>query len=113
MSSIQPYSLMMQVVVQTTDEAIGNQVRKELLALAPGLSFSPWREQDSLNGCLECMATGTVTEEERELLLKTLDNDWDQDEKDDLYWAYGFNTKMFDPNVYYLQLEFQKRRPKA
>lgn len=107
MSSIQHYNVMMQVVVQSAEESAALEVQKELEALGGRWSFSPVREQDSLNDCLEFMATAAVSEEERDLLIRRLNNDWDRDEKDDLYWAYGFNTRMFDPNVYYLQMEFQ------
>ena len=36
-------------------------------------------------------------------LLDVLNNDWDGDHYD--CDAYGFNTKMFDENVYYLQFQ--------
>ncbi|MGM9960080.1 MAG: hypothetical protein ACI32F_02065 [Allobaculum sp.] len=102
------YKLMMRVVVQTEKEDQVTEVQQELQKLVPALSFSPTREEASLDGCLEFYATGKVDENERTLLVDTLDNDWDYDDEDDVYWAYGFNTKMFDSRVYYLELEFSK-----
>ena len=110
MSSNTEYRVLLQVVVQAKEESMAVDVQKELSALVPGFSYSPIREQESLNDCLEFMATGEVDEAGRQLLIKTLDRGWDVDEDEDLYWAYGFNTKMFNPNVYYLQLEFTPMR---
>lgn len=80
------------------------EIKAKLLALCPDLSFSPSREQPSLNDCLEVYASARIDESQKSMLLETLDSDWDEDE--DLYWAYGFNTRPFDSRVYYLQLEF-------
>ena len=102
------YSLRMRVVVSSEDESQGLAIQNELANLCSKLSFSPMRLEPSLEGCLEFAASGMVEEQERTLLVKTLDNDWDYDEEDDLYWAYGFNTKLFDQRVYYLELEFSK-----
>ena len=55
--------------------------------------------------------TGTEEEikelekEQAETLRQTLNNDWDG-EFDDCD-AYGFNTIMFHPHVYYLQFQIQ------
>lgn len=108
MFSTMNYKLMLRVVVQTKKEEQIAEVQQELRKLVPTLSFSPFREEQSLDGCLEFYSTGTVEKAERKRLVDTLDNDWDYDEEDDIYWAYGFNTKMFDPRVYYLEMEFSK-----
>lgn len=100
------YSLRMRVVVSSEEESQGLAIQNELLKICPKLSFSPMRLEPSLEGCLEFAASGTVDEHERGVLVDTLDNDWDYDDQDDLYWAYGFNTQLFDKCVYYLELEF-------
>ncbi len=96
----------MTVVVSSMDEADALTVQKELLEIDPNLSFSPCREQDSLNDAIEFRVSGEADAAQKEALIEKLNNDWDKDEDDEFYWAYGFNTKMFDPKVYYLELEF-------
>ncbi|MDO4663958.1 MAG: hypothetical protein Q4A59_03650 [Erysipelotrichaceae bacterium] len=102
------YSLRMKVVVSSEDETQGLAIQNELKNICAKLSFSPMRLEPSLEGCLEFAASAVVDEHERTLLVDTLDNDWDYDDQDDLYWAYGFNTTLFDKRVYYLELEFSK-----
>ena len=94
----------MQVVVNTERESDCLQIQKELKAFCPDLSFSPVREQPSLNDCLEFFATAKIDGQCKEKLIKNLNNDWD--EEDDVYTAYGFNTRMFNPNVYWMLMEF-------
>lgn len=98
--------VLLQVVVSSLKEEDVKTVQDELKELVPELSFSPAREQASLENCLEFMATGDVTKEQKQLLIDKLDNDWDISEDGDFYSAYAFNTKMFSPLVYYLQMEF-------
>lgn len=93
----------MNVVVNTTYPEQAMAVQEELLAYVP-LNFSPIREQPELNECLEFRATAKVTDEQKQILIDNLDNDWE--EADGAYWAYGFNTKMFNSTVYYLYMEF-------
>ena len=71
--------------------------------LCTKFSYSPSREQPSLNGCIEWYATADLSDQEINDLLDVLNNDWDGDHYD--CDAYGFNTKMFDENVYYLQFQ--------
>ncbi len=97
---------MLQVVVHTTSEDEVHKVQDQLSSICPLLSYSPVREQPSLNDCMEFMATGMVDEAMRTHLIETLDNDWDKAEDEDSYWAYGFNTKAFAPLVYYMSMEF-------
>lgn len=108
MSLKQPFSLSMLVVLHSLDEVDVIEVQGELQQRIPGITFSPAREQPSLEGCLEFHASAKVSVALKDELTRTLDNDFDSDEG--MYWAYGFNTKMFDPRVYYLQLEFMKNR---
>lgn len=106
MSSNKMYKVLLQVVVNSLNEETAKAVQQELSEMLPQFSYSPLREQPSLVDCLEFMASAEVNEAQREMLIQTLDRGWDVDEEEDLYWAYGFNTKPFDPLIYYLQLEF-------
>ena len=100
------YKVLMNVVISSLNEAQARRVQKELLEIDPDLSFSPCREQESLNEAIEFRVSGQADEEQKEALIHRLNSAWDKDEDDEFYWAYGFNTKMFDPKVYYLELEF-------
>ena len=104
MSLTTPISLKMQVVVSTLNEEDCLTVQKQLLEFCPELSFSPVREQPSLVDCLEFYGTASIDQACKDVLIQNLDNDWDVE--DDVYSAYGFNTKMFNPLVYYLLMEF-------
>lgn len=91
------------IVVTPEDPEICAVVKQELLDKAPMLHFSPEREQPSLDNCLEFYATGEMDADQYETLRQWLNNDWDGTEDD--CSAYGFNTKMFNSHVYYLQME--------
>lgn len=106
MSSKTQNNVRLLVVVDSMDEAVVRDVEEELKQYCPDLSFSPSRETPSLNGCLEFQATGNCTDEQKENMIKNLDNDFDYEEDDGVYSAYSFNTKMFDKRVYYLEMEF-------
>ncbi|WP_323089183.1 hypothetical protein [Allobaculum sp. JKK-2023] len=112
MSSTLHYSVSLHVVVSSLDDTTVQIVQDQLKTFVPDFSFSPMREQPSLQDCIEFYASADVTQEQRQLLIDSLDNDWDKDEDDDTYWAYGFNTKTFNPLVYYMQLDFQKLHQK-
>lgn len=92
------------VVVDSEDEAIVKQVQDDLKARCPQLGFSPAREQESLNHSVEFFGTARISKEAYDELYRTLNNDWDGEEDD--CSAYGYNTKMFNPHVYYLQMEY-------
>lgn len=100
------FNLIAQVVVTAKSEEEAAPVVQELRDMLPDASISPMREQESLNDAIEFYLSAVVNEAQKEQLLNTLNNDWDED--DGLYWAYGFNTKMWNPQVYYLQLDFTK-----
>lgn len=106
MSLTNMYNVLLQVVVHTNSEEVIQSIQDRLSSICPTFSYSPVREQPSLNDCLEFMATGVVDETMRQVLIDTLDNDWDKVEDEDSYWAYGFNTKPFAPDIYYLVLDF-------
>lgn len=94
----------MQVVVDTLDEKEAQKIQEELKGYCSELSFSPMRVQPNLMDCLEFYATARLDDSQKEKLLEDLDDDWDQE--DNTYWAYGFNTKIFNKMVYYLKLDF-------
>lgn len=91
------------VVIDKENQTIEQAVKDSLKNIQSSFSFSPSRQQASLNGCLEFYATGNASEDEIQKMLDVLNNDWDGDDSE--CSAYGFNTKMFHPNVYYLQFE--------
>lgn len=96
----------MRVVISSLDEEDALSTQQEILSIDPDLSFSPCRAEPSLDGCIEFYGTGPCDEKMKETLLSSLNNDWDHDEDDELFWAYGFNTRMFSPIVYYMNLDF-------
>lgn len=93
-------------VFETLDEQKAKAVCERIRALDPDLNFSPFREQPSLNGCLEAHATGVADKAQRQALLAAIDDDWDVNEEESEFQAYGFNTKMMDPLLYYVQISF-------
>lgn len=95
--------LKLHVVVESLDEKVIQEVQEDLKKIDPNFSCSPSKEQESLNNCSEFYATLNCSKETLDYLYKTLNNDFDG-EPDDC-WAYGFNTKMFNKNVYYLHME--------
>lgn len=96
-------NLHLYVVVKTDNEKDVKEVQEELLKICPDFHFSFWREQESLVDCVEFHATAKVEEKMLKHIYDSLNNDWDGDMDD--CTAYGFNTKMFDPRVYYLRME--------
>ena len=92
------------VVVTPASEDTVQEVENCLGRQLPGLSFSPAMEQASLENCMEFHATADCSRDEALEFLHWLNND--PDGKDGEYWAYGFNTRMADPAIYYFRLEF-------
>ena len=90
------------VVVDQEDQTWVVEIQTLLLDKVPSFSFSPWRQQPSLKEGIEFYATADITQQEFEILKHDLNNDWDIYE--DEYSAYGFNTTMFHPHVYYLRM---------
>ncbi|MCI6379649.1 MAG: hypothetical protein SO150_04100 [Faecalicoccus sp.] len=93
------------VVIDTEDTGIEEEIKEQLRSYCPDISFSPSREQPSLMHCMEFYSTVQLEKEQAEVLWQTLNNDWDG--KFDDCDAYGFNTIMFHPHVYYLQFQIQ------
>lgn len=90
------------VVIDQEDEALEQEVKKKLNEICPSMSFSPSRPQASLANCLEF--NGSASIEDIDALRSALNNDWTQGQGE--VEAYGFNTKMFHPHVYYLLLQW-------
>ncbi|MCF0106351.1 MAG: hypothetical protein HUJ53_06275 [Holdemanella sp.] len=93
------------VVVDQESEELVDEVKRTISDKGFKISFSPCREQPTLAGCFEFYGTAEMNDEEIDKLLAYLNNDWDGDR--DNCSSYGFNTKMFHPNVYYIQFQIQ------
>ncbi|WP_273235273.1 hypothetical protein [Ileibacterium valens] len=106
MSSKTVKHVTMKVVVSSLNEEDAFSIQKELSSFLPGLGYSPCRAEPSLNDAIEFLASGTCDEVQKDFLIHTLNNDFDHDENDTEFWAYGFNTRMFNPLVYYLSMDF-------
>lgn len=91
------------VVVEGTEE-ISDQLKLKLSKIQSKLSYSPSREQPNLLNCYEFFATADLSMEEIKNLKEQLNNDWEGEEDD--CCAYGFNTKMYDPTMYYVQFQY-------
>lgn len=87
------------LLFDTCDESLA-KAAVDKLCLYCDLSCSPFLEKD---GALIMNATFSCEQEQFSSLLAWMNNDWDEDEG--FYSAYSFNTKMFDPIVYYAQVE--------
>jgi hypothetical protein len=93
------------VVVDDESSNVIDDVKTSLGSVAPAFSLSPSRPQPSLANCAEFYGTADMEMNDILEILQKLNNDWDGDEYD--CSAYGFNTKMFHPHVYYLQFQIQ------
>lgn len=113
MSSIQHFDLILKAVVHPDEPAACMRAVEAMKEAVPDLSFSPFREADALEDCAEAIGSAIVDQTQKECVLSKWDNDWDESEERDgttYYWAYAFNTKMFCPELYYLELEFRPRK---
>ena len=90
------------IVVKGNEQTV-QHIQEILRSRIQSVSFSPYREQASLKDCIEMNATFSIEQDEVDALLQFLDNDWDG-EKDDCT-CYGFNTKPFDPSIYFMRFE--------
>lgn len=75
-------------------------VKEELNKLYPHFSISPARPYHGKAHSSEFFVTANMTQEEADLLILKLNNDFDGEDYD--LEAYGFNTKMFHSLVYYI-----------
>lgn len=93
------------VVVDDESSQVIEDVCFALTSITTAFSLSPTRPQPSLANCSEFYGTADMEMNEIMEILEKLNNDWDGDAYD--CSAYGFNTKMFHPHVYYLQFQIQ------
>lgn len=91
-------------VVTPQQESVVEKVQGELKNRLPGMSFSPAVPESSLENCMAFHATAGCSRREAEDFLHWLNND--PDGVDGEYWAYGFNTRMAIPELYYFRLDF-------
>lgn len=91
-------------VVVKGNEQNAKEVQQHLKDIIHDPSFSPLREQASLNDCVEFYVTWQGENNPIQAIQEKLNNDWTGEDGD--LDAYGFNTKMFDPDVYYLRLQY-------
>lgn len=89
------------VVINSEEQQDYQTVKDLLLEMNPNFSISPYREYAGKKGCSEFFVTADLKEEQVQPLLDQLNNDWDG-EMDDCI-CNGFNTKMFNELVDYLQ----------
>ena len=90
------------VVVDTLEEKQVNKVQSALSQLG-NFHFSPIREQASLISCSEFYATMQCEKRTWEALIPQLNAYWTKD--DETWLDYGYNTRMFHPHVYYLEIK--------
>ncbi|MGN1183222.1 MAG: hypothetical protein ACI4SR_09480 [Faecalibacillus sp.] len=88
------------VVMSSEKEEDYQMLKEKLLTINPSFSISPYKESNMTRHASEFFVTFQIEKENVQDLLDQLNNDWDG-RYDDCY-AYGFNTKMFDPLVYHL-----------
>ena len=88
------------VIVSSNDEKDINGVMQELVSIDDRFSVSCFRDCPHHKNGVDFYATININEEEVQSLLDKLNNDWDGEY--DECCCYGFNTKMFNPLVYYL-----------
>ena len=91
------------IVVDSMDESVIADVQKQMASFGVEFQYSPYREQNSLNHCVEFYGTAHCQKEKFYQLAQQLNAFWSEEQ--DSYEDYGFNTKMFHPHIYYLLLE--------
>lgn len=88
------------IIISSTNESDEIQIKNKLLNICPAFSMSVSRECPHVKNAIDFYVTADLKEEDVKPILDQLNNDWDGDY--DQCTCYGFNTKMFDPLVYYL-----------
>lgn len=91
------------VVIESEKEEDYGKVKEQLLQIHPGFSISPYKDSMFTSHAIEFYATFDIEEKDVPAILSQLNNDWDGDYDDCI--AYGFNTKMFNSQVYYLAFQ--------
>ncbi len=88
------------VIIDSEEEKDYLEVVETLNKLYSGFSISPYRPYVGKAKSSEFFVTADMSKEEADLLIPQLNNDFDGEDYD--LEAYGFNTKMFHPLVYYI-----------
>lgn len=88
------------IIVSSEDVNDEMKIKEELLQICPTFSMSASRSCPHVKNAIDFYITADLKEEDVLPLLNQLNNDWDGEI--DQCCAYGFNTKMFNPLVYYL-----------
>ena len=91
------------VVIESEQDRDYEDIKNKLLEIYPSFSISASREFPGMKDCSDFYITCELNKEDIQPLLNKLNNDWDEDEGS--YECYGFNTKMFDPLVYYISFD--------
>lgn len=91
------------VVIESEKEEDYNRIKEQLMQINPEFSISPYKDSMFTAHAIEFYATFHIEEKAVDALLAQLNNDWDGEHDDCI--AYGFNTRMFDPQVYYLAFQ--------
>ena len=88
------------IIISSTNESDEKEIKNKLLDICPSFSMSASRECPHVKNAIDFYVTADLKEEDVKPILDKLNNDWDGEY--DQCTCYGFNTKMFDPLVYYL-----------
>lgn len=88
------------VIVSSTDKNDEEAVKNHFLEICPDFSISASRECPHVKNAIDFYITMDINEDDVPYLLDKLNNDWDGE--NDQCSCYGFNTKMFNPLIYYL-----------
>lgn len=91
------------VVIDSEKEEDYIKIKEQLLKINADFSISPFKDSMFTAHAVEFFVTFHIEENEVPALLDKLNNDWDGEYDDCI--AYGFNTQMFDPQVYYLSFQ--------
>ncbi|MDY3036235.1 MAG: hypothetical protein SOS22_08470 [Absicoccus sp.] len=90
------------VVVDSLESQRIEDVQSALSKLGD-FHFSPVRNQDSLIDCSEFYATIQCAEPTWNTLIPQFNAYWSA--HDETWMDYGYNTPMFHPDVYYLEIK--------
>lgn len=88
------------MIIDSENEVDIQTIKEQLYHLCPKLSISPDRPYQGKAHSSEFFITAQMSKDEADVLIQQLNNDFDGEDYD--LEAYGFNTQMFHPLVYYI-----------
>jgi len=91
------------VIFSSEEDKDYEMLKQELFNMNSNFCISPYREYAGLKNHSEFYITFQIEEKDVQPLLDQLNNDWDGEYDDCI--CYGFNTKMFNSLVYYLNFQ--------